>query len=113
MSVLHLAMRLYRVSVQASVSCFAGEPVRPPFFLMVFRLFLLLSHLLLLSLGGKPCKGAHDVQCSKNAQTAAAYQGYCKGCFAMLFPKDYERLEALRTGWRGSGSVRVVSYLKI
>ena len=84
MSVVHIAMRLYRVSAQASVSYFAGEPIRPRFFLMVFRLLLLLSHLLLLSLGGKPCKGAPDVQCSKNAQTAAAYQGYCKGCFAML-----------------------------
>jgi len=113
MSVVHIAMRLCRVSAQGSVSCVAGKPIRLPFFLMVFGLLFLLSHLLLLSLGGKPCKDANDVQCSKNAQTAAAYQGYCKGCFAMLFPKDHERLEALRAGWRGSGSVRVVSYLKI
>ena len=63
---------------------------------MTFRLLLLLSQLLLLSLGGKPCKGAPDVQCSKNAQTAAAYQGYCKGCFAIVFPQEYEQIKGLR-----------------
>ena len=58
------------------------------------RALLLLLQLAILVFGGKPCRGAHGAeQCVKLAQTAKAYQGYCKGCFAGLFPAEYAQIK--------------------
>jgi len=62
---------------------------------LFLRILLLFTQMSMLSLCGKPCLRAPGTQCDKLAQTANAYQGYCKRCFAILFPVDAARIKKI------------------